>query len=148
MNYIKNIFFYLGVGFILVIASHLLKSSFLSEFLHDNIIVLLITLLAINTATSSLIISKLQDMATKYKTSFKLTYKELKISLFEQIIQIGLAIIFLVLSDSEVIKLNFQYHNFLFDILLTAVFVYSIDILRDTGKAIFEIIKVNDGESN
>ena len=147
MNYVKNIFAYLGAAFIITLVSSQLQSSFLSKFLYDNIITLLITLLAINTATSSLIISKLQEIAKELKRDFNLTYRELKNSLIEQIILIGAATVLLILKDSKWLLNNFSHHNLIFDSLLTAVFIYAMDILRDTGKAIFDIIKFKENNS-
>ncbi|ABG58450.1 hypothetical protein [Cytophaga hutchinsonii] len=144
MNYIKNIFTYLGISFILTILSNALESDFWAKFLDGNLIVILITLLAINTATISLIISKMQEIAEKHIIDFDGAIKEVKKSLYEQIILIALAIVFLILKDSSVIKTTFKYHDVAFNTIIGSIFINSIDILRDTGVAIFEILKFNN----
>ena len=99
--------------------------------------------MAVNTATSSLIIAQLQEIAIELKREFKSTYKELKTSLTEQITLIIIASIVLILHDSSILE-KWVYHSTLFDTLITAIFIYSLDILRDTGQAIFEIIQPRD----
>ena len=139
MRLAKNISFYIVVAFILCLLSKYLKSDFLFKYLTDNIIGLLLTLLAINTATLGLIASKIQDMLEKHpKMSFKNTTKEMKFSLTEQVILIIVSVIALVVLDSEII--TFQFKELLLNTVLVSVLIYSVNILWDTGKAVFVII--------
>ena len=78
MEYVKNIFSFLGISFLIILITLPLKSGYISKYLSDNLIFLLVTLLAINTATSGLIISKLQELAKEQKSEFDKTYKSLK----------------------------------------------------------------------
>lgn len=118
-----------------------IESTFLINFLKDKIVELLITLMAINTATSSFIVSKLQDIATQYKTTFKTTYREIKFSLIEQLVLIFLSIVVLAILDSKTIEpyltLKLRY---IIDFILIFNFIYAIDILRDTGVTMFDIL--------
>lgn len=139
MRLAKNISFYILIAFILCLISKYLKSDYLFKYLVDNIIGLLLTLLAINTATLGLIASKIQDMLEKQpKMSFKSTTREMKFSLTEQVILIGVSIISLVVLNSTVIK--FEFKELLLNTILVSVLIYSISILWDTGKAVFVII--------
>jgi len=138
---IKNISLYLVIAFALAYSSEALESSFLQTFLTSNLINILITLLAINTATVSILLSKLNEIAEKNKSfSFDETYTELKKSLIEQICLIILAVIVGILSSSKIIQCHLSHCQLIMDTANIFVFVYSIDILRDTGVAIFSII--------
>lgn len=142
MTWVKNISFYIVAALILNALSTFLESPFLSKFLHDNVIIILINLLAINTATTGIVLTKLKEISENHKNfDFSDSYKELKFALFEQIILIGLSIAVLIFKDSEVIKMKLNHHDFIFDTLVTAIFINALDTLRDTGKAIFLIIK-------
>jgi hypothetical protein len=143
MNWVKSISLYIVAALILNALSTLLESQFLSKFLHDNVINLLINLLAINTATTGIVLTKLKEISENNNNfDFSDSYKELKFALFEQILLIGLSIAALIFKDSDVVKMKLNHHDFVFDTLLTAIFVNALDTLRDTGKAIFSIIKM------
>lgn len=117
-----------------------LESDFLFIYLKDNIIGLLLTLLAINTATSGLIASKIQDILTEFKElDFSGTIKEMKLSLLEQIILICISVVSLLVLDSG--KISFEYLNEVGNVVLTTVLIFAIAILWDTGKAVFIIIE-------
>lgn len=61
----------------------------------------------------------------------------MKASLFEQIILIIICVICLIIQNSEKIELEFK--DDICNIILITVFIYVIDILWDTGKAVFII---------
>lgn len=144
IDIIKNIFTFLGISLILNGLANYLKSDFIGPFLCNNIINILTTLLAINIATCSLIITKLKEISdTESSSNFTNTYNEIKKSLLEQVILIALAFVLSILNSSIVLK-SFNYpHTFIFDSLLTAIFIYALYILWDTGKAIFLMVKSN-----
>jgi len=142
MAWVKNISFYIVAAFALNALSIFFESPFLSKFLHDNVINILINLLAINTATTGIVLTKLKEISENHKNfDFIDSYKELKFALIEQIILIGLSITALIFKGSAVIQAHLLHHNFIFDTLITAIFINALDTLRDTGKAIFLIIK-------
>jgi hypothetical protein len=142
MNWVKNISFYIVSALILNLLSYYLDSKFLSEFVKGNIVGILINLLAINTATTGIVLTKLKELSEKNSGfNFTESYNELRKALFEQIILIAISIFILILRDSEVIKVKLLYHDLIFDTILTAIFINALDTLRDTGKAIFLIIK-------
>ena len=140
MSRIKQIVFYIAIAVILNWLCIVLQSTEFLKYLRENILVLLITLLAINTATISVVVAKLHEISTE-SFSFERTVHEVKVSLLEQIILIAAGSIFLILYNSPIVRAKLTYHDSIFNTLFITVFVYAIDILRDTGVAIFEIIK-------
>lgn len=140
MKLVKNISFYLIIAVVLTLLASFLDSDFLFKYLNNRIIGLLITLLAINTATSGLIASKIQDILIEYpKLRFKNTIKEMKLSLKEQIILISCSVLILVVSHSD--KVHFTFKQEITNVILLAILIYAVDILWDTGKAIFIVIE-------
>lgn len=147
MNLAKNISFFIVIATVISLLGIGLESKFLFTYLQQNIIGLLLTLLAINTATLGLIASKIQDIVVKYpKMNFSITIKEMKKSLLEQIILIVVSIITLLLMDST--KIIYEFKDIIGNTILTTVLIYAVNILWDTGKAVFVIIeqlqKMND----
>lgn len=139
---IKSISLYLVIAFLLSYSSDKLESPFLQTFLSANLINILITLLAINTATVSILLSKLNEISKNNNDfNFEDNYKELKKSLIEQICLIIFAVIVGILSSSKLIQAHLSNYQLIMDTANIFVFVYSIDILRDTGIAIFSITK-------
>lgn len=143
MNWIKNISFYIIAAILINLLSTSLESSFLSKFLHDNVINILINLLAINTATTGIVLTKLKEISENHNSfDFSESYSQLKLALFEQIILIGLSIMSLIFQDSKVVKsILLEHHDIVFQTIITAFFINALDTLRDTGKAIFLILK-------
>jgi hypothetical protein len=144
INQIKNIIVFLFIGFVLAVASIELKSDFLVDFFKTNLINILITLLAINTATSSIVLTKLKELGDKNNFDFKESFQELKKAIIEQVVLIFLAIIISIITESKVINEDFKYSEIVFLSLKSAIFVYAIDILRDTANSIFIILKLKD----
>lgn len=140
MRILKEISLYIVLSAILSFIAYCLKSDFLFEYLQNNIIGLLLTLLAINTATLGLIASKIQDVMIEYPTlDFSQSIKEMKISLFEQIVLIAVSIICMIFLKSTIII--FDCKDFIGNAILIAILIYSINILWDTGKAVFIVIE-------
>lgn len=140
MSILKNVSFYFTISFVVSFISYKIQSFFLFDYLKSNIVTLLLTLLAVNTATSGLIVSKMQDLVSHIKgIHFNNSIKQMKLSLLEQIVLIILSIVILIINKSEYIQ--FSHKAFSLDVLIVTVFVYSIAILWDTGKAIFVVIE-------
>lgn len=139
---IKSISLYLVIAFALSYSSDKLESPFLQNFLSVNLINILITLLAINTATVSILLSKLNEISQNNNAfDFNENYKELKKSLIEQICLIILAVVVGILSSSKLIQSYLSNCQLIMDTANIFIFVYSIDILRDTGISIFSLTK-------
>lgn len=140
MSIVKNISFFIILSIVITSSAYYLESDFLFKYLKNNLISLLLTLLAINTATLGLIASKIQDVVIKYPNfDFSKTIREMKLSLLEQIILIGTSVFCLLLNDSKVIIFN--YKDILCNVILISIFIYAIHILWDTGKAVFVSIE-------
>lgn len=140
METIKDISLYLVLAIVVTVFCYWLESSFLFDYLQTNIIGLLITLLAINTATSGLVASKMQDLKLqKPEIDLKEPIKQMKLSLVEQIILIAISILFMTILNSPLI--DFGYKEHLFNGGLTFVLIYALAILMDTGKAVFTMIE-------
>jgi|TARA_B110000908_G_C10102693_1_gene379318 hypothetical protein len=140
LKLVKNISFYIIISIIITFLGFKLESKFLFKYLQENIIGLLLTLLAINTATLGLIASKIQDIVVKYpQMDFSETIKQMKISLLEQIILIIISILCLLLMDSRIITYEFKIE--IGNVFLVSILIYAINILWDTGKGVFVIIE-------
>ena len=139
MSLIKNISFYIILGAVLNFLSTILKSSFLLTFLCNNLIIILLTLLDINTATTGLLSIKMAELSSKFsEIDFTQTYKEMKLSLKEQIVLIIVSVILLILQGSPIIQ--FKYKDIFLGTMLTSVFIYALDVLRDTGVSVFDLL--------
>lgn len=140
MKLVKNISFYIIISILITFLGFKLESKFLFKYLQENIIGLLLTLLAINTATLGLIASKIQDIVVNYpQMDFSETIKQMKISLLEQIILIIISILCLLLMDSRIIIYEFKIE--IGNVFLVSILIYAINILWDTGKGVFVIIE-------
>lgn len=127
------------ISFTIVTSCNWLESDFLIIYLREQLITILLTLLAINTATLGLLASKLQEAIAKYPLlDIKNPVQQMKNSLVEQFVLIIIGIVALIISDSA--KLVFETKWYICDIVIVAVFIYSIDILRDTGISVFTLI--------
>lgn len=144
METFKNICMALVCGFILTALSIKLGSSFLDTFLQNNLIMLLIALLAIHITTLSVIMTKLKELSDKYGQSFSNTIKEMRISLYEHIVLIVLGLVVLILKESTVLDSFICNWGNACAILLSSILIYSLVILYDTGKSVFEIINFEE----
>jgi hypothetical protein len=148
MKIVKDISFYTIISLVLNFGSYLLQSTFLNEFISKNLILLLINVLAINIATTGIVLTKLKELAEKFRErtnnqefDFTKSYVELRNALREQLILILVSIIFMVCKESSWLSSNIIHFNHIINVLLTATFIFALDILRDTAAAIFLIVK-------
>lgn len=141
MSRFKQIVFFLAVAIVITWLCTILQSTDFLKYLREKIVELLITLMAINTATVSVVVTKLHDIGRAENINLQRTINEVRVSLLEQIILIIISVLLIILYNSPIVKMNFVYHDLFFNTLFVTVFIYAIDILRDTGMAIFEIIK-------
>ena len=129
----------LGVGAL----SHWLKSPYLASFLDTNLILLLVALLAINTTTVSVIMTKLRELSKK-PSDFARTTASLKVSIIEQVILIVISVVFLMLKNSQVVVARLPHSNLVFEVALLAVFCYAIHVLYDTAMGVFVLIRFEE----
>jgi cobalamin synthase len=121
--------------------SEWLQSPFLPDYLEKNLITLLIALLAINTTTSGVIMSKLKEIMDKRGGDFTATVAQLRASKLEQILMIVMAVAVLILQKSPKIVMLHQYVPFILNGLLASVFAASMHSLFDTANSIFVILQ-------
>jgi hypothetical protein len=144
MTRIKEISFFILIGIIVTSIAYAIDSSLIFTYLQENIISLLLTLLAINTATSGLIASIIHNILNEFpKLDFSDTLKEMRRSLVEQIFFIIIAFVALLIMDSKVIEFEFKVE--ICNTILVSVFAFSVYALWDTGRSVFLII---DGIKN
>jgi len=115
-------------------------SSYVYEFLRGNIVSLQIGLLAINTATLGVVLTKLRDLVDKGASlsNFSSTRTAMLLSIKEQVALIASAIVILSLEDAR--ELPLMVPEGLLRVLLITCFVYSLQILYDTAKSVFIVL--------
>ena len=138
---IKDVCLYLVVAAVFTVATHWLGSNVLDRYLTEQLITVLIALLAINTTTSGVVMTKLKEISDARGGNFSLTIKELKSSVTEQLIFIILAVIILVLRGSGVVLASHPWADLILEVALVAVFVAALYTLFDTARSIFVILE-------
>jgi hypothetical protein len=147
MEIIKNICLYTIIGLVVTITSWWLRSDYLANFLHSQIVNISITLVAITSAVRGLILGKITDLSKdREDLNFDSTFKELRISLYEQIVMIFISLVLLMLAQGKRFLIYADEHGqVIVDSLLTAIFIYQIYIVFDSSKAIIDIyIEINN----
>lgn len=130
-----------SIALFLVFIQFALKSDYLILYLKDNIITILIALLAINSATMSIILSKLRELMDKFPSStFENTKREMILSVKEQIFLILIAATLLIIKYSKV-YINSHISDIFVDTLLIATFIYALRILYDTATSVFVLLE-------
>ncbi len=146
LDYVKKTSFFIVLSVIIWFFCSVIESNYLVEFLDKNLISLLIALLAINTTTSSFVLTKLKDINQTYGINFEGTLRQFRISIIEQLVFIVFALLILVLLNSlSVVGLHSLVLPIL-EILLIVVFIASLGNLYDTANSIFVILSWESGE--
>jgi len=116
--------------------------SFVREFMQNNLLNILVTLMAINTATIAVILSKMYEISREHQKTvnetFGATKSQILLSIREQVALIGSGLIFSILSKKIDWSWNPTIINASLEILLLTVFIYALFILYDTAKAVLE----------
>ncbi|WP_354624857.1 hypothetical protein [Psychromonas sp. MME2] len=138
---VKTSFLALGIGFIAEILNLWLCSEFLHKFLSENLITILIALLAINATTMGIVLTKVREMvdAKGGASCFKRTRDQMLLSIKEQISLIVISIIVLSVKGSIHIS-SIENLPLLLNVLIIGVFAYSLLVLYDTAKSVLIII--------
>jgi len=140
LEYIKSSLLFIFIGALVRYFCLSINSTYLIDFLDKNLISLLIALLAINTTTGSVVMTKLREIIERHGGDFQCTIGQIKLSIIEQLAFIIIALIALVLLDSkQVIELHDLAMPILESILI-AVFIASLHNLYDTASSIFVIL--------
>lgn len=132
----------LGIGYLCQLLQTVFQSQFLLTFLKGNLITLLIALLAINSATMGIVLTKIRELIDRAGTGnevFQSTKDEMLLSIKEQIALIVVSVILLTIADSEIAKKAAELQQ-IYPVLLFSIFSYSIINLYDTAKSVLIII--------
>jgi len=141
MEIFKNISFSVVLGMIIHSLASWMESQFLGTFLENNLITLLVALMAINTTTMSVMMTKMSEIKEKHKINFPATVKEMSASIYEQITIICIAVMLQIVNGSPKVKEIWGNADFIFSSLLAGVFIYAMLILFDTAKGIFVLLE-------
>ena len=139
MEYLKTATLFLVIGTIIQSVSAWLQSEFIGGFLKANLITLLLALMAINTTTISVIMTKLREISDDSGVDFSKTISSMKESIVEQVVLIAIAIFILILQSSTLLVHQWNNTNTVTTILLITIFLYAIQILYDTAQGVFVI---------
>lgn len=141
MGIIVTSFFALGIGFIAQLAQQAVCSNYLNMFLSTNLVNLLVAVLAINSATMGIVLTKIRDLVERHggEDKFQDTKREMLLSIKEQIVLIAVAIVLLTASSSEYLG-GLDMVLLLLWSATVGVFVYALKILYDTARSVLIII--------
>lgn len=136
----KTFLMSVGIACLVTFALAGIGSNYIFEFLRANIINIQIGLLAINTATLGVVLTKLRDLVDKGipLSKFSSARREMLLSIKEQMALIVSALGILSLSDAS--SIPFHIPEELLRVLLLTCFVYSLSILYDTAKSVFVVL--------
>lgn len=131
----------LAVGYIAQLSQGCAMSNFLTNFLKNNLITLLIELLAINSATMGIVLTKIRDLVESKggASCFKKTRNQMIHSVKEQVFLILLGVVFLIAADSPLV-VGVPNLPMLIQSCIIGVFVYSLMVLYDTAKSVLLIV--------
>ena len=133
---LRTIFLSLGIGFAAQLAQEWLQSQYFIDYLKANLIILLVALLAINSATLGILINGIKDVSAKQtsRDRFASTYEQILISIKEQVGLICAAVLLLTMLDPKVLPNN-VYIQLSVKAAICGVFAYAIIILYDIVKS-------------
>lgn len=136
----QSVFISVGLACIAYFALNAIGSTYIVDFLKENLINIQIGLLAINTATLGVVLTKLRDLVDSGipLAAFSRTRKEMLVSIKEQVALIVTSLA--LLSVGEATSMPFVLPADLLQILLIACFAYSLLILYDTAKSVFVVL--------
>ena len=138
---VKTTFIALGIGFIAELTNSWLGSEFLHKFLTQNLVTILIALLAINATTMGIVLTKVREMVDLKGSAgcFRRTRDQMLLSIKEQISLIVIAVVLFSIKGSNHIT-TIENAALLLNVLAIGVFAYSLLVLYDTAKSVLIII--------
>jgi fumarate reductase subunit D len=101
--------------------------------------------MAINGTTVGVVLTKMSDMAKGDVSAFKRSRKAMHQSQVEQLFLIGIAVVSLVLLDSDAVKTNHAWALFWIQSIIIGVLFYGIVVLYDTAKSVFVLMDNQKG---
>lgn len=125
-------------GIIFHLFEYLIGADFTRIFFQTNLISILTTLLAINIAVLSIILTRM-SVRDPSMSGFANSKKEIWISINEQVILIAAALILSICSSKIDKSVPPELSKHIVSVLFITIFCYAITILRDTAKALIDI---------
>jgi len=139
IEHIKNGALFLVISAIVQTVSAWLQSNFIETFLKENLITLLLALMAINTTTVSVIMTKLREISDDNGIDFSQTIKAMRESITEQVVLLIVAVLVLIVQSSAMLASVWSGINTATTIVLITTFLYAVQVLYDTAQGIFVI---------
>lgn len=130
----------IAVSTLVQIIEHYLQTDFFTAFLRDQLITIIITVLAINAATLSITLGKVRELIDQHGGDFSVTRRACMHSLIEQFVLILLACIFLTAYSSPVATAPLPWLKSAFAVGFTACFFQELWVLFDTTKSVFVVL--------
>lgn len=139
-NVTKTILTCLGAACLVQFFLHEIQSNFIFEFLKSNITNLQVALLAVNTATLGIVLTKIRELIDKsgQRSIFDTTRNEMLLSIKEQVALVAISPLIIAVEAAK--KFPFNIPTDVFQAALIASFIYSIFVLYDTAKSVFVIL--------
>jgi uncharacterized membrane protein len=130
-----------GVGLVLQLLQNELSCQYLSDFLKGNLINILLALLAINSATMGIVITKIKELTQNYghADAFRETHEQFFLAIKEQVVLIFLTVLIFIIQGSKSVS-EIPHLYLICGSLIISFFVYSIMILYDTAKSVLIMI--------
>lgn len=137
---IKSTLASLGAACLVQFFLHQIQSDFIFNFLKSNITNLQVALLAVNTATLGIVLTKIRELIDKsgQRATFESTRNEMLLSIKEQVALVAASLLIIAIESAQ--KFPFDIPLVVFQTALIASFIYSIFILFDTAKSVFVIL--------
>lgn len=137
---LRTTFMSLGAACVVQFFLHQIQSDFIFNFLKSNITNLQVALLAVNTATLGIVLTKIREIIDKtdQRAEFESTRNEMLLSIKEQVALVAVSL-FIVACESAK-NLPTAVPSEVFQATLIASFIYSIIVLYDTAKSVFVIL--------
>lgn len=131
----------LGGGFLCQLGQDALASQYLNDFLKANLINLLVALLAVNSATMGIVLTKVRELIEKHghADAFHETRQQFLLSVKEQVALVFAAVLLLTVQASKHVT-GVPNAPLFFGATLAGIFIYAMMILYDTAKGVLIII--------
>lgn len=142
MSSVRTALIALALGFLSQLAQRALQTDYLNLFLSSNLLTLLIALLAINSATMGIVLTKIRGLIETgggSASTFKSTKAQMVLSVREQIGLIVVAIGALTVASSPLLPQS-DTLELAIESVVVGVFVYSLLVLYDTAIGVLIIV--------
>ena len=138
----------LAVGYLAQLGKCWLSTTYFNDYLSANLLTILIALLAINSTTTGIVLTKIRELVESNGNSdtFNPTKSQMLLAVREQIALIAFATAFLTIVSSPKI-LQVEELEMLINSLVVGIFVYALHILYDTAISVLIIINFDPDSS-